>query len=159
MKNNVNDQIEATRVILIDSDGTNRGEVTIQEARKVASDQSLDLVEVSSNDPVVCRIMDFGKHLFDQKKKQKESRKTSRTQEVKEIRLRPSTGQHDLEIKSRKAREFIKKGMKVRIDVRLKGRERQRPELANDIVRRFSSLLEDVGSLEAKGSEYTIVPR
>ena len=159
-RNNINDEIRAREVTLIDAEGNNRGSVNTREALKEAQDQGLDLVEMSSKgDTTVCRIMDYGKFQFDAAKKKKQSAKDSKAKnDIKEIRLRPAIDEHDLQIKAKQARKFLESGKKVKIDVRLRGRERRHPELAKDVVDKFVSNLEDVSKLEVKGTSFLLVP-
>lgn len=160
-RNNLNDEIKARKVTLIDSDGTNHGVIDTRDALRKAQDQGLDLVEMSNNgNSVVCKIMDYGKFQFESAKKKKQNQKESKAKnDIKEIRLRPAIDQHDLETKAKQARKFLEKGQKVKLDVRLRGRERRRPELGRDVVNRFSNMLEDVSKLEVKGNSYTLLPR
>ncbi len=118
----------------------------------MAEQVSLDLVEVSpAADPPVCRIMDYGKFLYNKAKKERKSRQTSRT-EIKEIRLRPKTGEHDIAFKIRDARRFLKAGNKVKVRVRFRGREIHYPEIALELLERFSAELEDVSEVEKRAS-------
>jgi len=128
------------------------GIISIQEALLMAEQVSLDLVEVSpAADPPVCRIMDYGKFLYNKAKKERKSRQTSRT-EIKEIRLRPKTGEHDIAFKIRDARRFLKAGNKVKVRVRFRGREIHYPEIALELLERFSAELEDVSEVEKRAS-------
>ena len=118
----------------------------------MAEQVSLDLVEVSPTaDPPVCRIMDYGKFLYNKAKKERKSRQTSRT-EIKEIRLRPKTGEHDIAFKTRDARRFLKAGNKVKVRVRFRGREIHYPEIALELLERFRAELEDVSEVEKRAS-------
>ena len=118
------------------------------DALESAKARDLDLVEVAPNaDPPVCRLMDYGKFLYEQAKKEKKSRKAQKT-EVKEIRLRPKTGQHDVAFKVRDARRFLSDGLKVKVRVRFRGREITYPEIGREMLKRIAEELEDVSSIE-----------
>lgn len=161
-KNNINEEIKARKVMLIDADGENRGVMNTKDALDEARQQNLDLVEMSSTPKqTVCRIMDYGKYLFEQSKRRKQSMKDSKAkkQETKEIRLRPAIGENDLQIKAKQARKFLDSGKMVKLDVRLRGRERRHPELAKEVIDRFSIILNDISVLEEKGSSYILVPK
>ncbi|OQY26122.1 MAG: translation initiation factor IF-3 [Anaerolineaceae bacterium 4572_32.1] len=151
-RNRTNKQIKVPKVRLIDQNGNHMGIISIQEALLMAEQVSLDLVEVSpAADPPVCRIMDYGKFLYNKAKKERKSRQTSRT-EIKEIRLRPKTGEHDIAFKIRDARRFLKAGNKVKVRVRFRGREIHYPEIALELLERFSAELEDVSEVEKRAS-------
>jgi translation initiation factor IF-3 len=121
----------------------------IREALAVAREHDLDLVEVAPNaDPPVCRLLDYGKYLYERTKKEKETRRAQRAREIKEIRLRPKTGKHDIVHKVRDAHRFLKEGCKVKVRVRFRGREITHPEVARDLLERIAADLEDVGYVE-----------
>lgn len=116
----------------------------------MAEELALDLVEVSPTaEPPVCRIMDYGKFLYERAKKERKSRQASKT-EVKEIRLRPKTGEHDVAFKTRDARRFLQAGSKVKVRVRFRGREIHYPEIAVSLLERVASELADVSTIEKK---------
>lgn len=143
----VNYQIRASTVRLIDENGKQIGIVPLQQALETAFERGLDLVEVAPNaDPPVVRIMDYGKWKFEQKKKAKESKK-HQTKE-KEIKLRPSISEHDLEVKIKKAREFLEDGDKVRIVVFFRGRENLHRELGTQILQRFIEKVADLSQVD-----------
>ena len=119
-----------------------------RDALEAAQSRDLDLVEVAPNaNPPVCRLMDYGKFLYDQAKKEKKARKAQKT-EVKEIRLRPKTGQHDVAFKVRDARRFLNDGLKVKVRVRFRGREITYPEIGREMLKRIAQELEDVSTIE-----------
>ena len=125
------------------------GIMHIREALAVAREHDLDLVEVAPHaDPPVCRLLDYGKYLYERTKKEKEARKAQKTREIKEIRLRPKTGEHDVAHKVRDARRFLEEGSKVKVRVRFRGREITHPEVARDLLKRIAADLEDVGHVE-----------
>lgn len=156
----INEQVRVPKVRLILQNGDNVGVVATKEALQKAKDASLDLVEVSPNaNPPVCKIMDYGKVQYEKAKAQKENVRKSKSVDDKEIRLRPSIGAHDLEIKAKKVREFLSEGRKVAISVRLRGRERAHPEVMREVIDNLYALVEDVGVLERKGGSVTVVPK
>jgi translation initiation factor IF-3 len=123
----------------------------IRKALAVARENDLDLVEVAPNaDPPVCRLLDYGKYLYDRTKREKEARKSQKAREIKEIRLRPKTGEHDIAHKVRDARRFLEDGHKVKVRVRFRGREITHPEVAQGLLERIAADLEDVGYVERK---------
>lgn len=131
---------------MIGADGHQIGVVTIQEALLKAEEANLDLVEISPNiAPPVCRIMDYGKYLFEQSKRLK---KKSKQIHIKELKLRPNTDIGDYQVKLRKASDFLKNGDKVKITVRFRGREMSYQGLGKDILERMVRDLEGVGSIE-----------
>ena len=126
------------------------GIVPLVDALRHAEDAGLDLVEVSpATEPPVCRVMDYGKFLYDKAKKERKSRQAART-EVKEIRLRPKTGEHDVAFKVRSARRFLEASNKVKVRVRFRGREINYPEIAVDLLERVATELADVSTIEKK---------
>lgn len=115
----------------------------------VANERGLDLVEVSPNaDPPVCRVMDFSKFLYERSKREREARKSQKTIEVKEIRIRPKTNVHHLSFKLRDARRWLGDGMKVKVRVRFRGREITHAELAREQLQEVAQLLSDVAVVE-----------
>ena len=117
----------------------------ISEALRVARENVLDLVEVAPQaSPPVCRIMDYGKYLYQQSKRERETRKKHRTTEMKEIRMRPSIGEHDYQVKLRHVEKFLGKGDKVKVTVRFRGREMARLDIGRSVLEK---VLHDVESL------------
>ena len=134
---------------LIGADGENLGVVPIQEAQRAAREAGLDLVEVAPNaEPPVCRVMDYGKFLYERTKKEREARKAQSKVEVKEIRLRPKTNEHHRNFKVRDARRWLKDGMKVKVRIRFRGREITYPEIALKDLKSIAEDLSDVGVVE-----------
>ncbi|MDE0742714.1 MAG: translation initiation factor IF-3 [Woeseiaceae bacterium] len=144
-----NEELTAAEVRVIDSAGEQAGVMALDLAIQIARDEGLDLVEVSPNAaPPVCRIMDFGKYLFEiNKKGQNTKRKTKRTQ-VKEIKFRPTTDDGDYQIKLRKLKEFLEHGDKVKVTLRYRGREMVHQDLGVQLIERVKKDLEDYGSVE-----------
>lgn len=133
----------------MDENGENVGVVDIEEALRMADNAGLDLVEVAPNaDPPVCRIMNFSKFLYEKEKKEREARKSQTKIEIKEIRLRPKTGDHHRNFKVDDARGWLKNGMKVRVTIRFRGREITYPELALEDLREIAEELKDVSEIE-----------
>jgi translation initiation factor IF-3 len=126
--------------------------VPITEALQIARTRGTDLVEVAPNAlPPVCRLMDYGKFLYERSKREREARKAQKQTEVKEIRLRPKTGEHDIAYKLRDARRFLQKGAKVKIRIRFRGREITHPEVAKELLDRVAEDLSDVAVVEQAG--------
>lgn len=137
------------QVRLIGANGQNVGVVPIQEALRTAREQELDLVEVSPQaDPPVCRIMDYGKFLYEQHKKEREAKKAQKVIEVKEIRLRPKTDPHHRGFKVRDARKWLEQGMKVKVRIRFRGREITHPEIARQDMTEIAEVLKDIADVE-----------
>ncbi len=144
-----NDQIRARQVRLIDADGENQGVVDIENAIDTAQQAGLDLVEVAPNsNPPVCRVLDYGKFMYERAKKEKEARKSATKVEIKEIRLRPKTSDHHKGFKVRDARRWLTEGKKVRVRIRFRGREITYPEIALEDMKDIAEELSDVGEIE-----------
>lgn len=143
----VNEEIRAREVQVVDETGKRIGIMKLRDALALAYSKDLDLVEVSpgANPPVV-KIMDYGKFLYEEKKKQRASKRPN--QEVKEITLRPTISKHDLEVKMRKAREFLGEGHKVLFRMRFRGREVVHSEMAKELLLSLAQELEDLATLE-----------
>jgi translation initiation factor IF-3 len=134
-------------VRVIGQNGDQIGVFPVHEALRMARDQELDLVEVSPDSrPPVCRILDFGRYKYEQKKKQRGAKKP--TNKLKGIRLRPKTDVGDLAVKTKRAREFLEEGDKVQFTVIFRGRELARQDLGTDLLRRVAEILEDVAKVE-----------
>ncbi|MBN1564351.1 MAG: translation initiation factor IF-3 [Anaerolineae bacterium] len=145
----INEQIRVREVRLITDENENIGVVPIAKALQIAAERDLDLVEVAPNaTPPVCKVMDFGKFLYERAKKEREARKQQKTIEVKEIRLRPKTDDHHLQFKVRDARRWLEDGMKVKVRVRFRGREITYPEIARDMLKQVATDLEDIAVVE-----------
>lgn len=125
--------------------------MTPREALAIAQQRDLDLIEVAPQaNPPVCRIMDFGRWKFEQRKKEKETQKQSKSVELKTVRIRPHTDDHDFATKERKARRFLEEGKKVRISMLFRGREMAHQDLARKKVLRMAERLTDVGDVERR---------
>ncbi|MDM8528932.1 translation initiation factor IF-3 [Anaerolineales bacterium HSG24] len=149
----MNRQIRAPQVRLVGIDGAQLGVKPLTEALSIAAEHNTDLVEVAPKaKPPVCRLMDYGKFLYEAQKKEKDARKSQTKVEIKEIRLRPKTGTHDIDYKVKNARKFLMNGSKVKVRVRFRGREVTHPEVARGLMHRISSALEDVAIIEKRPS-------
>lgn len=146
----INSEIRAARVRVIDKSGEQLGILAIREALAIASQKQLDLVEVAPNaDPPVCRLMDYGKYLYDKQKREREARRAQKQIEVKELRLRPKTDDHDVQVVVTKIRKFSAEGAKIRVRIRFRGREMQHPEIARDLLERVAKDVADVTVVES----------
>jgi len=147
----INDQISVPEVRLIDEDGDQVGVVPIKEALALAEEKGLDLVELSPDaKPPVCRLMDYGKHLFDLRQKQRESRKKQRRMQVKEVKFRPGTDEGDYTVKLRNLIRFLEAGDKAKVTVRFRGREMAHQSLGLELLQRIEADLEEYGSVEQR---------
>ncbi len=136
--------------MVIGPNGENVGVITVEKALQLAREAELDLVEVAPDrDPPVCRILDFGKFLYERTKKEREAKKAQTRIEIKEIRLRPKTNEHHRGFKARNARRWLLEGNKVRVTIRFRGREIDYPEIALEDLREIAKDLEDVSIIEA----------
>jgi len=145
----VNSQIRSPQVRLISEDGEQLGIKSLGDAMAVARERTLDLVEVAPQAlPPVCRLMDYGKYKYRQRKKQHDAKAHHHRVHTKEIRLHPKTQHHDLEFKARHARKLLALGDKIQVNVFFKGREMAHRELGYDVLARFRELLEDCSKVE-----------
>ena len=145
----INVQIRDKEVRLIDVDGAQLGIVPGRDAQRIADEKRLDLVKISPTaKPPVCKIMDYSKFRFEQSKKEKEARKKQRTVDIKEIRLTPSTDTHDIQVKVKRAIDFLKDGDKVKVTIRFRGRELGRTEIAHTILNDIAQKLSEYGNVE-----------
>jgi translation initiation factor IF-3 len=145
----INEGIRVREVRLIGPNNENIGVVSIQEAQRIANEAELDLVEVAPGaEPPVCRVMDFGKFLYERTKKERDARKAQTKIEVKEIRLRPKTNIYHQGFKVRDARRWLEDGNKVRVRVRFRGREIDYVHLALEDLRKVAEELADVATVE-----------
>jgi translation initiation factor IF-3 len=126
------------------------GVVPTRDALSMAREKGLDLVEVAPNaDPPVCRMMDYGKFLYEKSKRERKARRAQKLVEIKEIRLRPKTGEHDREFKIRDAERFLKQGCKVKVRVRFRGREITYPEIARELLLEVAERLSEASEIES----------
>lgn len=149
MEPRINSQIRARDVRLIDVDGTQLGIRSVEEALRMAQNKGTDLVEIAPmNNPPVCKLADFSKFRYEREKKLKEARKKHKGGQVKELRIRPKIGIHDLDIKINHMREFIAERDKVRLTIVFRGREMEHTEQAKPLVDRVKERVADVAVLE-----------
>jgi translation initiation factor IF-3 len=142
--------IRVPEVRLIGPNGENLGVVPTNEAMRIARDAEKDLVEVAAAaSPPVCRVMDFGKFLYERTKKEREAKKAQTKIEIKEIQIRPKTNEHHRSFKTRDARRWLLDGMKVKVTVRFRGREIDYPQLAMEDLREIAEELADISVIEA----------
>ena len=138
---------------MISDTNENIGVIPTRDALEMAESKGLDLVEVSPNaKPPVCRIMDFGKFQYERQRRERKARKQQKTVDIKEIQLRPKTDDHHLSFKVRDARKWIEKGMKVRVRVRFRGRERDYPNIARERMEGIATELKEVAVVEQRPS-------
>ena len=136
----LNEEIRDKEVRLIGADGAQLGIVSSAEANAMAEEQGLDLVKISPNAvPPVCKIMDYSKFCYDQKKREKDARKNQRVVEIKEIRMSPSIDTNDLNTKVKSAQKFLADGNRVKVSVRFRGREMAHTSLGADLLKKFGS--------------------
>ncbi len=147
----INGQIREKEVQVIDENGEKKGVLPIAEALELAEEKNLDLVLVAPNsNPVVCKIMNYGKYKFEQAKKEKESRKNQKAVEIKEIRVSSNIGEHDFNFKSKNARSFLESGNKVKFTLRFRGRELNNVKAGENILNKFAESLEDIATVEKR---------
>jgi translation initiation factor IF-3 len=147
----INEEIRNKEVRLIDADGTMIGVVPSQDALKMAFDKNLDLVMISPKaDPPVCKIMDYGKYMFEQSKKEKEARKNQKIILIKEVRLSPTIDEHDFDFKAKNACKFLKEGDKVKVSMRLRGRQFNYTSLADLVFVKFAEAVKEYGIVEKR---------
>lgn len=158
----INEFIEAEKVRLVDAEGNQAGIVSIEDAREAAADAKLDLVMIAPDaDPVVCKIMDYGKHVFDLKKQKAANKKKQRRIQVKEIKFRPGTEEGDYQVKLRNLTRFLNDGDKAKVTLRFRGREMAHQELGMVLLKRIESDLAEIGTVEMfpkmEGRQVTMV--
>jgi translation initiation factor IF-3 len=149
----INEDIKSAEVRLIDVDGNQLGVMSTEQALSIAQERGTDLVEVAPTaKPPVCRLMDYGKFLYEAQKREREARKTQTKVEIKEIRLRPKISDHDIDYRLRDARKFLERGAKVKVRLRFRGREVTHPEVATELMNRVAEELSDVSIVEKRPS-------
>jgi len=145
----LNERIRVPQVRLIDEKGNQVGIVDTREALRMAQDRGLDLMEVAENaSPPVCKICDYGKFKYEQKKKEHQAKRKQVVIKVKEVQLRPTTDQHDLDVKSKQARKFLEEGDKVKFTMLFRGRQITHTEIGLRLMSAITKALEDVGVVE-----------
>ena len=145
----INDQINEKQVRLIGSNGEQHGIVSMSDALKIAQEEGLDLVLISPKaDPKVCKIIDYSKYRYEQKRKQKDAKKKQKIIEIKEVRLSPNIDTNDINTKQKNARKFLEKGNKVKVTLRFRGREMAHMEQSGHVLDDFAKGLEDIAVIE-----------
>ena len=146
---------------LIGADGNQVGIVPLAEAKAAAAEASLDLVQIADSDPIVCKIMDYGKHVFEAKKQQAAQRKKQVRTQVKEIKFRPGTEEGDYQVKLRNLIRFLEHGDKAKVTMRYRGREMAHQEIGMELLKRVEKDLEELGNVEQfpkmEGRQMTMV--
>lgn len=147
----INDGIRAKQVRLIAVDGEQRGIVSIREAMAYAEEVDLDLVQVSDGDgdTPVCRVMDYSKHRYEKQKQEREARRKSARNDVKQVRLRPKIADHDYDTKRNHVRKFLEHGHEVQVQVQFRGREQAHPEIGQRLLDRMVVDVADCGKLKS----------
>ncbi len=144
----INDNIRANEVRLIGADGEMVGVVGIQEALEAAQEAELDLVQISDGDPIVCKIMDYGKKLYEEKKQKAEAKKKQHQVQIKEIKFRPGTEEGDYQIKLRNLKRFLEGGDKAKVSLRFRGREMAHQNIGMELMKRVEADLSEMGNVE-----------
>lgn len=145
----INDKIRATEVRLIGEAGEQLGIVSLASAKEIAAKDSLDLVLLNPNgQPAVCKIMDYGKFRFDSIKKEKEARKAQKIVELKEIQLSMTIDENDLKVKAKHGNRFLEEGNKVKVVLRMRGRQQAFAKNAVEVVNKFFAMLEENGTID-----------
>lgn len=149
-KTRINDDIDASEVRLIGLEGEQIGVVSLNEAMDAAESAGVDLVEISPNaEPPVCRVMDYGKFIYEKSKQQKEQKKNQKQIQVKEVKFRPGTDEGDYQVKLRNLRRFLEGGDKAKVTIRFRGREMAHQELGIELLERIKNDLDEVSNCES----------
>lgn len=147
----INEEIRDKEVRVIDSDGSMLGIMPIKDAQSLAVTRNLDLVKIAPQAvPPVCRVMDYGKYMFELAKKEKEAKKNQKVVTIKELWIKPNIEDHDFEFKVKNAYKFLKDGDKVKISVRFRGREMNYTSLGAQVLNKFAEAITEVGIVERK---------
>lgn len=157
----INENIDATEVRLIDAEGNQVGVVPIAEALKQAEEASLDLVQVTDSDPIVCKIMDYGKKVFEDKKAKAAAKKKQKQVQIKEVKFRPGTEEGDYQVKLRNLIRFLENGDRGKITIRFRGREMAHQEIGMQLMNRVEKDIEELAQVEQRpkmeGRQMTMV--
>ncbi len=157
----INDEIQADQVRLIGADGEQVGIVSFSEALAAAEAASLDLVQITDTEPVVCKIMDYGKHVFEAKKQKAAAKKKQKRTQIKEMKFRPGTEEGDYQVKLRNLVRFLENGDKAKVTLRYRGREMAHQEIGMELLKRVEADLAELGSVEQfpkmEGRQLTMV--
>lgn len=150
-ENQINEEIRDKELRVIDSDGTQLGIISLDEALNLAFEKKLDLVNIAPTaKPPVCKILDYGKYRYELQKKEKEARKKQKITQVKEIRLSTFIEEHDLVVKANNAVRFLKEGDKIKVSLRFKGREKDYASKGQAVMAKFAEIIAEVGVVEKK---------
>ncbi len=162
----INDEIREKEVRLIDSDGSQLGILSLEDAKAKADARNLDLVLIAPQaKPPACKIMDYGKYKFEQSKREKEAKKNQRIVNIKEVRITPSIDVHDFNTKVNQTVKFLKSGDKVKVTVRFRGRELHHAQLGMDLLNKFAEAIAETGTvekaakLEGRNMTMVVVPK
>ncbi|MBQ3422286.1 MAG: translation initiation factor IF-3 [Romboutsia sp.] len=142
----INEQIRDKEIRVISDNGEQLGVISAKEAQIIANNKNLDLVMISPNaNPPVCKIMDYGKYKYEQSRKEKESKKKQKVVNIKEVRLRPGIEANDLNTKANQAMKFLKKGDKVKVELRFRGRELGHKDIGKEVMLKFIDIVKEFG--------------
>ena len=145
----INEEINDKELRLVDEDGTQLGIMSSSEAFKIALEKELDLVKIAPTaNPPVCKIMDYGKYRFEQAKREKEARRNQHIVEVKEIRMSPSIGSNDFNVKLNHGQKFLKDGDRLKVTVRFRGREMAHTNIGEDLLKKFAEECTEFGTVD-----------
>ncbi|WP_264297444.1 translation initiation factor IF-3 [Salinicola avicenniae] len=145
----INDRIRADEVRLIDAEGEQVGVVPMNEALERAEEAGMDLVQISNADPIVCKIMDYGKFLFEQKKQKSAQKKKTKQIQVKEVKFRPGTDEGDYQVKLKNLIRFLEGGDKGKVTLRFRGREMAHQDIGRKLMERIANDLEELATVES----------
>ncbi|WP_231871069.1 translation initiation factor IF-3 [Halioglobus sp. HI00S01] len=156
-----NDQITSDPVRLIGADGEQVGIVSLSEAKAAAEAASMDLVLIADSDPAVCKVMDYGKHIFEAKKQKAAQKKKAKRTQIKEMKFRPGTEEGDYQVKLRNLTRFLENGDKAKVTLRFRGREMAHQEIGMELLKRVEADLAELGGVEQfpkmEGRQLTMV--
>ena len=145
----INEEIRDKEIRLIGNDGEQIGIVSAAEALHIAEERGLDLVKIApGSNPPVCKIMDYGKYRFEQSKREKEARRNQHVIEVKEIRMSPSIGENDFNVKLKNGQKFLREGNRLKIAVRFRGREMAHTEIGEELLKKFASECAELATVD-----------
>ena len=149
--NLINEEIRDKELRIIDSDGTQLGIMSLEQALDLANEKKLDLVNIAPNaSPPVCKILDYGKYRYELQKREKEAKKKQRIMQVKEIRLSTFIEEHDINVKAHTASKFLKDGDKVKASLRFRGREKDYASRGLAVMQKFAEIIAEFGTVEKK---------
>lgn len=145
----INEEIRDKEIRVIGANGDQLGIMSAKEAQNIADDEGLDLVKISPNaNPPVCKIMNYGKYQFELAKKAKEAKKNQKVTEIKEVWLSMTIDVGDLNVKAKQAQKFLSQGNKVKVSIRMRGRQMAHSDLSIDVMKRFFEIVKDYGTME-----------